>query len=321
MNKIYILSTTRTATGGTELLQQLCSSLRKINRSAFMVYMGEYNNSPVEKRFSVYNNPIAESIADEKENIVIFSETSIDQIYSYKKVKKIIWWLSVDNYYGARKIKCDFLHELVYRLKDMRNSLAFKKCNHLVQSEYARQYLINEKKIDNCLIDYLSDYLNRTFLDEAQKSNGEIRNNVILYNPKKGIEFTRKLMKEIPEYKWIALQNLTPVQMRELMKKSKVYVDFGNHPGKDRIPREAAICGCCVLTGKRGAAANEMDVKIPEFYKFNDSEYEIEQIHKMVKKCMDKFDEQKKDFEHYISVINAEEAQFNMDVRRIFGKE
>lgn len=55
------------------------------------------------------------------------------------------------------------------------------------------------------------------------------------------------------------------------MSKSKVYIDFGNHPGKDRIPREAAISGCIVITGKRGAAAFAEDVCIPETYKFDES--------------------------------------------------
>lgn len=29
------------------------------------------------------------------------------------------------------------------------------------------------------------------------------------------------------------------------MRKAKVYIDFGFHPGKDRIPREAVMCGAC----------------------------------------------------------------------------
>ena len=47
---------------------------------------------------------------------------------------------------------------------------------------------------------------------------------------------------------------MTPEQVVDLMSESKVYIDFGNHPGKDRIPREAVINGCCVITGVRGSA-------------------------------------------------------------------
>ena len=52
---------------------------------------------------------------------------------------------------------------------------------------------------------------------------------------------------------------------------AKVYVDFGNHPGKDRIPREAALCGCRVVTNLRGAAAYREDVELDDCLKFDES--------------------------------------------------
>lgn len=69
---------------------------------------------------------------------------------------------------------------------------------------------------------------------------------------KKGIKFTKKLIDKSIGIKWIPIENMTTQQVKSLLGNSKVYVDFGNHPGKDRFPREAAIMGCCVITGKRG---------------------------------------------------------------------
>jgi hypothetical protein len=66
----------------------------------------------------------------------------------------------------------------------------------------------------------------------------------------------------MPKYKWIALENLTTIEMKKLIGKSKIYVDFGNHPGKDRIPREAAI--------NAGSANNSIDLSINDEYKFED---------------------------------------------------
>ena len=43
------------------------------------------------------------------------------------------------------------------------------------------------------------------------------------------------------DLRWVPLIGMTTEEMRSCMSKSKVYIDFGNHPGKDRIPREAAI--------------------------------------------------------------------------------
>ena len=109
----------------------------------------------------------------------------------------------------------------------------------------------------------------------------------MLYNPKKGIEFTRQLIEAAPDLNWVPLENMSNEEVRGKLKTSKVYIDFGDHPGKDRFPREAAISGCCVITGKRGSAAYD-DVPIPE------------------------------DFDGYRSTIKAEKNKFIEDVRSIF---
>lgn len=318
MRKIYIVSPTKVATGGTELLQQLCQSLIRFNEQCYMYYTDELAGSPVEKKFAAYNNPVAKEIEDTPENILVLPETAVDWYYKFKNIKIYFWWLSVDNYYASGRKPRDLLHNVVYKIKDLRNVSAFKKSAHLIQSEYAREYLTQEKGVDPSRIQVLSDYLNRTYLEKAQVRTNTERNNVILYNPKKGLEFTKRLMEVITEYTWVPLQNLTNDEMRDLMMHSKVYVDFGNHPGKDRIPREAAICGCCIITGKRGAAANAIDVPIKHEYKFADSDSEITKIHHTVKLCMEHFENRQNDFSDYIQMINNEEEKFYQDIRRIF---
>ena len=47
---------------------------------------------------------------------------------------------------------------------------------------------------------------------------------------------------------------MTSKEVQELLSKCKVYIDFGHFPGKDRVPREAAMCNCCIITGKYGAS-------------------------------------------------------------------
>lgn len=53
------------------------------------------------------------------------------------------------------------------------------------------------------------------------------------------------------------------------MDESMIYIDFGEHPGKDRIPREAAMRDLIVITGRDGAAVNDVDVSIPKKYKID----------------------------------------------------
>lgn len=315
--KIYIACPTHVATGGTELLHQLCNQLMKLGQEAYMYYTGEYAGSPVEKRFASYHNNIALNIPDKPDVLLIVPETKVDLLYQYRRLQKAVWWLSVDNYYGAFKRKERPIKLLYHKLKNYRNQYLFRHCRHFVQSEYARLYLLKEQKVLSKDIQYLSDYINEVYIQSTMVTV-EHREDNILYNPKKGYEFTKKLMEVIPEFHWIPLQNLTPDEMRNLMMRSKVYIDFGNHPGKDRIPREAALCGCCVITGLRGAAGNNFDVLIPRAYKFTDEDTQIDSIHKKITECMLHYDQCAIDFDDYRQMIRDEEERFVSNIKKIF---
>ena len=78
------------------------------------------------------------------------------------------------------------------------------------------------------------------------------------------VEFTRALMAAAPaHFRWVPIQNMTPVEVASLLGRSKVYIDFGAHPGRDRIPREAALCGCVVITGTQGSVALTVNLPLP----------------------------------------------------------
>lgn len=315
MNKIIIISSTKNATGGTELLQQLCYKLRLFGKNAYMYYVGDFSKSTLKDKFSFYKNPAIEELEDKKGNVIVVPETMTEYLNAVHHSDCYLWWLSVDNYFGSLKHNSDFIHKMFYKIKDFRNNFAFTKCGHLVQSEYAKIYL-NGRNITN--IQYLSDYLNESYLQKASVESLKKRENIILFNPKKGYEFTKKIIQDVTEYKWVPLENLSVDQMMDVMHSSKLYVDFGNHPGKDRIPREAAICGCCVITGKRGAAANNQDIMIDAEYKFEDSDKNIERIHEKITDIMNNFDTHTCKFQKYREKIQNEENIFDADVKRIF---
>ena len=95
------------------------------------------------------------------------------------------------------------------------------------------------------------------------------RADTILYNPTKGAQFTARLMAAYPQWKFRPLRGLDREQLAQAFLEAKLYMDFGHHPGKDRLPREAALHGCCVITARHGSAANPVDVPIPERYKLD----------------------------------------------------
>lgn len=316
--KIVIISSTHAATGGTELLQQICKQLRDEKLHASMYYTEEYENSNVKMKFeSIYNNPYDDQI--QGESIAIVPETELDFMWKNKALfsKIFIWWLSVDNYYGSNKLENNWLKKIYHYLKHKRNMIFLKKCSHLVQSQYAYDYLVNDLKINNDKIDYLSDYLNEVYLSE-KNINLNKKEDIILYNPKKGSEFTKKIIAKVPEYRWVALEGMTNDQMVEMLTKAKVYIDFGNHPGKDRIPREAAMYYCCVVTGKSGAAKNDKDIPIPPKYKIDDKEENLNQIHDVISESILQYEENIQDFASYRKKIANEKKQFATDVRKNF---
>lgn len=314
-NKIYILTPVTPATGGTELLQQLVFKLRQFGAEAYIYYLDVYEGSSVYTVFNPrYNNPIAEKIEDVSNNLIIVPENFITYLYKYKKIQKAVWWLSVDNYKGANIKKDDVFHTIYRYLYDRYISLVDKKWIHFVQSEYAYIYCAEKRNIPADRIFHLSDYLNETFIKSAFSVMSQSRKDQILYNPRKGSEFTKKLIQQASNLNWVPIQNMSAEEVKNLMLESKIYIDFGNHPGKDRIPREAAICGMCIITGLRGAAGNSIDVAIPAKYKFEENN--IDGIISCIDFILNHFEEVKYDFELYREKIKNEESLFEYEIKK-----
>lgn len=344
-SKIYVLLHTNQATGGSELLHQLVYHLRNDLKIEAYLYCPYNDSNPIHQFYKKYNNPVIKSIEDSNNNVLLFPEAYwiLPTISRYQNIKKTMWWLSVDNFYlsiflGNRK---DFfldkainkvwrfffkktlidIEEKIYKKVDFSILKLPKEVQnldlYLAQSFYALNYLL-QQGIPKEKVFYLSDYLNEDFL--KTKVDLPKKENVVIYNPKKGREFTKKIIKEAKDIKFIPIINMTPKQVIEALQKAKVYIDFGNHPGKDRIPREAAILGCCIITGKRGSAAFYEDVPIPNEYKFDDDEENIPKIINKIKDCFESFDKRHLDFNHYREVIKQEPQKFIENLREIFVK-
>lgn len=315
-NKVFIMSNVG-ATGGTELLHQLAYKLNNYGQPAYMVYSKPVKGTSVEKAFfDKYQVKEAKIVEESPDNLLIMPENILKYLPKYRNIQKAVWWLSVDNYSGARKAKCSAFRYILRTLLDYGISLYDKKWEHYVQSEYARLYVVNDRHVPESKVHELSDYLNSEFIENNKEISFEGRVNNILYNPKKGIETTTKIKQLLPGYNWIPIKGMTPAQICELMQQSKLYIDFGNHPGKDRMPREAAICGCCIITGKRGAAANNIDVKIPAKYKISDNDFES--IAKRINEVMNNYESLARDFDAYRDKIRKEESVFDEQVRKLF---
>ena len=100
-SKVYICCPGNIQTGGPELCHQLASQLISFGVSVFMVYGANstipFNpDDPVHDAYKKYHVPYATSVEDDSKNIAILPEAFILQ--GAKKIRRVIWWMSVNNY-------------------------------------------------------------------------------------------------------------------------------------------------------------------------------------------------------------------------------
>lgn len=317
MKKIYILCPANSVTGGPELLHQLNEKLNLLGYNSKMKYIGEKEGiSPIPDRYKIYSPEYESRIEDSKDNYIIVPEIFTNELKKYKNINKIIWWLSVDNYFVPRK-SIGYKIKSIFGLRDF--DYRSNNVIHLAQSVYAVEFL-KSKGIEKEKIYYLSDYLNDKFIEEAHGNVNKKKRNCVLYNPKKGYEFTNKIIKSNNNIEWIPLINLTVEEMCNLMQTSKVYIDFGNHPGKDRIPREAAISGCCIITSLNGSARYREDVPILDEFKFEDKDKNVIDIVNKINSIFINYNKENSKFEIYRKIIMSEKDKFENDVKLVFEK-
>lgn len=343
--KFYVAVSAYAATGGPELLHQLVYNLRILGYDAYMYYIPNNITQPVHPALADYKNPFVRRLDDEENNVIIIPEI-FEIIRFFQKIEKsqiVIWWLSVDNFFVSRSLSrfpeniylnaCRIINKIyghniidiackVLRMnkkfKAKKEKLIDKVKLHLVQSKYAFETLKSTGISENRIF-YLSDYLNDDFLN-IRFAKTE-RENIVLYNPSKGYRFTRKILKSAKEINFVPIANMNRTEVRSLLCKSKVYIDFGNHPGKDRMPRETAIAGCCIITGTRGSANNEYDVSINNKYKFNEHTAKISDIMECIQKCLTEYNNLIDDFEPYRIKILDEKNKFTTDLKLLLNEK
>lgn len=272
-------------TGGPEALHQLGYHISRHGGKACMVYMGErssyvlsenlvhcrnFSDSPMLDHFRVYLPSTYNKIELTDKSLLIYPEvlaqTARINSNSGHDYKTGIWWLSVDN----------AVRTLPQLMQDdfRRDFFSDDKIFHFCQSKYAEAFVLGSgaKKIFE-----LFDYVDRSFYHRRMIpecfSPTQDRENTIAFFPRKGFELAAKFLETTSKsdhgLNFLPIHDMTKSQVREALFKSKIYIDFGSHPGKDRVPREAAIAGAVVLLHRAGAANFFQDHQLDDIYKFD----------------------------------------------------
>lgn len=337
-DRIYVYLPGRIPCGGAELAHQLVDYLHKHGKEAYLVYGEDVRNgvlAPVMECYNKYDITTSISIEDVPNNLLVLPETAFGVAKLYPNIQIACWWMSVDNfvqhelhyhhyhwnkekniYQNIRKLIHVALFHLPIKSFDILEYLRKQKDRviHMYQSQYACDY-IQAHNLPYCYP--LSDYINPELLPNTPVDKTK-KGNIILYNPRKGLLFTKKLMGYVPEYKFVALQGMNRQELNNCFDKAKLYVDFGNFPGKDRLPREAVMHDCCILTGKNGASAYYEDVPINEKFKFDTVDDSIPEIVSMIKEIMDNYDLFSLEFEGYKETVLKEQQSFYQEIEALF---
>ena len=316
MKKIQVCCT-RSVTGGPELLHQLVDQLRKNGHDATIVYLpiGEPFECP--EPYRVYDAPQSQ-LQDETGVLVIVPEVATATLRMLRHASRAVWWLSVDNYLCVKRespskdVYWRYKSLLLQRRLPLRS---LRKFHHFAQSHYALEFLGKS----GIKAFPLTDYLGAAHLEHAERPL-PTKKDIIIYNPKKGVGLTKMLRETNPDMQFVAIEHMTSQQVAELLASAKLYIDFGHHPGKDRLPREAAMAGCCVITGRRGAAANAIDVSIADKYKLDERSSDfLAAFRKQALGVLGDYENRCSDFDSYRMRIRAERKLFIQQVEELFG--
>lgn len=295
--KVYVYSPPNFASGGPETLHTIVSVINDFGGDAYIYYGdGEYN---IPSAYAKYNLRVADHVEDSNDNLLVVSEYCINILHGFKHIHKAILFLSVEYYlknqidYVTRAgLQRRHIPQIFYPLAwiflkttrprffkkvDFSDSNLILACN----GEVNKRFLVEQKGVDVNRIHYVCGPLNAEFLNSPRVDLRD-KENVVAYNPKKGWEFTEKIINKYSELyencEFVPIQDMTAKQVHELLQRAKVYIDFGSHPGPERIPREAVVSYCNILTSKCGSAFYQEDVPIPENFKFDCADENIEKI-------------------------------------------
>lgn len=329
---VYVLYPRGLGTGGPEAIHQLVDSLRRQGQSAFLVARPGTEGNDRVAAYNRYDAPEAPGVPDRAGIAVVASEDVPTLLRSYRRAERFVWWLSIDNSSRFRDERRMLNRALVdppsrrqwaraqaasrwhaaQRLTSGESAL-YRSVRHLAQSQYAWSYLFARLDV---LPSALSDYTDAAGIDPG----GPIaeRGRSIAYNPTKSRELMAAMRARRPDIRYVALEGLDRAGLLEALRGVAVYLDLGHHPGKDRLPREAALSGTVSIVARRGAGAFTPDVPTPWHHRVDPEGDLVGDAIRVVDTVFAEPDRYLAEQAHYRSVIQREQTTFDDEVERIF---
>lgn len=273
--KVFVYYPKGKQSGGPEALHQLVDSLRRQGVDAFLVPYPQSIHKERVEQYSHYDAPESSRIEDTDDAAVVAGEGQYALLFRVRHAAVICWWLAIESSVLYQSLRLPYLRpyeaprnrtigfakdrtiEAIGRFR--RLSYRDDHFTHVTQSQYAWSFLADRKKT---LPSMLSDFTpNQEFISSF--STAPTARHGVSFNATKAQHLTSEVAKACPNVDFIPIQNMTQTEVYAALGQSSVYLDLGAHPGKDRIPREAALTGCVVSVALRGAGAHTSDVPLP----------------------------------------------------------
>jgi hypothetical protein len=310
--KYYILSPWA-ETGGPEALHQLCSTLNELGEDAFIYYYGDdysqIHKNEFLRKYSEYTLKSSDisnfSDLNKEGNVIIVPEVfPVRLIENFDNSKVVFWRLSI------------FTH------KQELNLPVFQKVYHGCQCDTQFKILKDSKLFDRNKYFMLSDYINEIYIIK-ERNLVKDRKNQVLYNPRKGIKHTQLIINSLSEkgINFIPIAGMPNNRIKDLISESKIYIDFGDHPGKDRMPRECASGGCVVITGTQRCGANKKDIPIDTKFHYNeiDDSYDYKKIGEFILEVLDNYQIYFENQRSYRNIIRKEKKIFIKEIQNMIS--
>ncbi|WP_408899070.1 hypothetical protein ACJ5H2_08170 [Nocardioides sp. R1-1] len=266
-------------TGGPEALHQLVDALRSLGHDAALVPLPGTARSPRVAEYERYDAPERAHAARGPRDAVVTPEIWVPRASVTGAATWFCWWLSVDNspvflderrrHTGAEaeRTVAAAVRALPRRLgRGLAGPVRRRRLRaavHLAQSVYARDFVARELAVPVAL---LSDYVTSSITgsDPPAEAARGTTTPVVAFNPAKGGEVVARVAAAVTTpVEWLPIVAMSPAEVEDALARSDVYLELGHLPGKDRIPREAAVRGAVVLIAARGAGANPDDFPLP----------------------------------------------------------
>jgi hypothetical protein len=353
-------------TGGVTALYQLCKNLNNYidtNIAFIDTLSDEKIENYIHQNYLHFRcDHVSQSkVHDSKDHIIVIPESRPDLIAKYKFSKKIIYWLSVDNFLVSispisRSIAVKLLYNLISSSRFdliwffglsifkqyLKNDRTYKRLLsnalkgeyyssfardktvqippadiHILQSYYVYNFLINFAKTSKMFFLHEpleDDYLNFSISKDRKED-------IVTWNTRKAYPITLKVIKALKKNKVhvVDLENVGKGNMINILGKSKIFIDIGIHPGRDRPPREAVVLGNIAVVNNHGGCFYYDDCMIEPPFKVDC--YTETKCNINPKKVAEDILHYMENYEYYYKKYFAKFREYILEEPKLYQKE